>query len=235
MLGALQKIIVVTGHYGSGKTNLSGNLALDLRRQGEEVTLADLDIVNPYFRSADFEELAAANGMRLITPQFANSNLDVPALTAGLDAGFGGEGRLIIDVGGDDAGAFALGRFAPRIREKGYSMLYVLNCFRYLTRAPQEAADLMRKIEGASRLRVTHLCNNSNLAGTTAREDVLRSLEFAGEVARLTGLPLLFTAVDRELARQLADLEGIYPVDIIVKLPWNETPGLKEEQLWRTE
>ena len=221
MLSLLNNTILITGHYGSGKTNLSGNLARDFCKRGEKVTLADLDIVNPYFRSADFKQLADQNGIELIAPAFANSNLEMPSLTAELDAKLGQQGRLIVDVGGDDAGAMALGRYSRRIQEKPYSMLYVLNCFRYLTRTPEEAVELMREIETASRLKVTHLCNNSSLSTQTTREDIIHSLGFAGEVARITGLPLLFTAVHRELAEKMSDFSGIYPVDIIVKPPWN--------------
>ncbi|MCL2069021.1 MAG: P-loop NTPase, partial [Oscillospiraceae bacterium] len=119
--------IIVTGHYGSGKTNLAVNLALDLRKQGRSVTLADLDIVNPYFRAADFIGLAKANDIGMMFPPYANSNLDLPSLTIALGEKIGGGGTLIIDVGGDDAGATALGRYAPGLAGTDYDMIYVVN------------------------------------------------------------------------------------------------------------
>ena len=119
LLEQLNRIVIVTGHYGSGKTNLSVNLAMSLRAAGEEVALVDLDIVNPYFRSADFAALAEENGIRLIAPVYARSNLDIPALDGRLDAELDGGRRIVIDVGGDDAGAAALGRYSAHIMESG--------------------------------------------------------------------------------------------------------------------
>jgi len=220
MLENLSNLIIITGHYGNGKTNLSLNLALALREQGRQVALADLDIVNPYFRSADFAEISAAHGLTLIVPAYANSNLDIPALTGALDAKIGGEETLIIDVGGDDAGAFALGRYAARIGENRYDMLYVANFFRYLTRTAGESAAMLEDIETASRLRTTGIVNNSNLAGQTTREDVLVSIKKAEELSGLTGRPLLFTSVSRALAGKMEDIPKIFPVDVYVKTPW---------------
>lgn len=105
-----RKIYLITGHYGSGKTNFAVNLALSERKLGRTVTLVDLDIVNPYFRSADFASLLQEEGIGLVSPVYANTNLDIPALSGAVDAVFdnGGE-RVIIDVGGDDAGAHRSG------------------------------------------------------------------------------------------------------------------------------
>ena len=220
MLSFLEKTILVTGHYGSGKTNFSINLALDLKKQGREVVLVDLDIVNPYFRTADFKELARREGIELYASPFANSNLDMPVITGELSARLGGEATVIVDVGGDDSGATALGGYAARIRELPYTMLYVINCFRYMTREPAEAAGLMTDIERASRLSVTHLVNNSHLSHLTTPADVERSMEYARQVSAQTGKPLAFTAVKREAAREMKNLSGIYPVDVYVKTPW---------------
>ena len=112
MLTNLKRIVVVVGHYGSGKTNFSVNLAVDLKAAGRDVILVDLDIVNPYFRSADFGALLEEKGIGLIAPVYARSNLDVPALDGRLDAVIESDKTLVIDVGGDDAGAAALGRYS---------------------------------------------------------------------------------------------------------------------------
>lgn len=220
MLEKLEDIIIVTGHYGSGKTNLSVNLAVDLQLRGKQVALADLDIVNPYFRTADFADVAEEHGFELVIPPFANTNLDIPALPALVDAKLETGQTVVLDVGGDDAGAFALGRYAPRIQEKPYSMLYVLNRFRPLTEGPEQAFILMKEIEAASRLKVNYLVNNSNLSYETTLRDVKDSITYAEEVSRLSGVPVLFTSLEERLYRELEDRDGYYPLDIYVKAPW---------------
>jgi hypothetical protein len=213
-----QKINIVTGHYGSGKTNLVVNLALRLRESCKSVGVVDLDIVNPYFRTADFESLFSARGIELIAPVYANTNLDLPALSGAVDAAFNRDfDYLLLDVGGDDAGAIALGRYAPMIAAQGYDMLYVINHCRYLTVSPEEAAELLREIEQASRLQASALINNSNLGAETTSKTVLESLPFAEEVSRLTGLPLWGNAVKAEL---LSGIPNPIPVEIFVRPAW---------------
>lgn len=219
MLSTLTDTVIVAGHYGSGKTNLSLNLALRLREEEKPVTLCDLDVVNPYFRTADFQSMAAEQGIHLITPAFAGSSVDIPALTGALDARLGRGDTVIIDVGGDDDGAYALGRYAPKIQERPYTMLFVANFFRYLTRTPQEAAPYMAEIEAASRLTFTHIINNSNLAEQTTKEDVEGSIRKAEELSRLTGRPLLFSAVKEDLAADLSS-QKVFPVGVYVKTLW---------------
>jgi energy-coupling factor transporter ATP-binding protein EcfA2 len=217
----IEKTIVVTGHYGSGKTNLALNLALWLRGRGETVTLADLDVVNPYFRTADFRPIAEKHGINLVASAYANSNLDIPALSGALDGALGAKGYLIIDVGGDDDGAHALGRYAGRIAAGAYTMLYVVNKYRYLMREPKDAAALLADIEAASRIRATHIANCSSLGAETTAKDILDSIPYAEEIARLAGRPLLLTAAMRRLEPELIGLSGLFPADIYVKTPWN--------------
>lgn len=218
----LNKTILVTGHYGSGKTNFSLNLAMNYRAAGRKVVLADLDIVNPYFRSSDFGNVAAAHGIELVASDYAGSSLDIPALTGRLDAKLGGDATLIIDVGGDAAGAMALGRYATRIQGAGYSMVYVVSAYRYLVRQPEESVALLREIEAVSRLRATHIVNNSNLGTETTAGDILASIPYAQTVAELTGLPLACTVAKRELVAGLGELQNMYPAQIYVTAPWNE-------------
>ena len=217
----LNRITLVTGHYGCGKTNLSLNLALDFARRGEKVAVVDLDIVNPYFRSSDYDELLENAGVRLIAPRYARSALDVPSLPAEIYSVFDSiDGRVVIDVGGDDAGATALGRYASRFSGLDYTMLYVVNKFRPLTAESREAAELLGEIETASRLKATAVVNNSHLMGGTTEETILGSLDYAAESARLLGLPLLFTTAPRAIAETLT-VPDIYPVDIHVRTPWS--------------
>lgn len=224
MLEHLKRIIVIVGHYGSGKTNLSVNLALHLNQLGKNVTLVDLDIVNPYFRSADFKEFMQENSINMISPVYAGTNLDIPALTGQLDAEINSDKTLIIDVGGDDAGAAALGRYSTLIKQAGgCDMLYVVNAYRYLTRTAEEASKILGEIQIASRLNVTGVINNSNLAEITTAQDVAKTDEFAKTIAETQGVPLLFTAVNERIAPETEELlanKTIVPVKIFVKKPW---------------
>lgn len=220
----LKQINIICGHYGSGKTNLALNLAIDRQSKGERVTVVDLDIVNPYFRCADYTTLMESHGIKVISPSTAGTTIDAPGLTASILSVFDSSGRcVIIDVGGDDAGAFALGRFSNRIAESNdYQMLYVVNKFRKLTATPQEAVDLLREIEWAGSLRATGIVNNSHLARLTTAKDILESQSYAVEVAKLVGLPLLMTTAPLALEAELTGkVENLFPVEIIVKLPWD--------------
>lgn len=218
----MKKITVITGHYGSGKTNLSVNLAVRAAQEGKKVTVVDLDLVNPYFRTADFRELFADMGIRLIAPDFANSNLDVPSIQFDIEQLAQNEGHLIIDVGGDDAGAFALGRFAEALNSFGdeLDMLYVVNQRRYLTENAGDAVSLMFEIEKASRMKHTAVVNNTNLGCETTPEIIGRSADFAQKTAAAAGLPLAFTACPEELC-ELMDIPDIFPVKVYVKPLWD--------------
>lgn len=218
----LKRIIAVTGHYGSGKTNFSINLALNLADAGRKTVLVDLDIVNPYFRSADFKDFLAAKGIETLCPVFANTNLDVPSLPASIGNALNDETRtVVLDVGGDDAGAFALGRFSNLLNTSGCTMLYVFNARRPLIQTPAEAEQILRDIERASRVRVNALVNNTNLSRDTDAETVSSSYDYANKLAESTGLPVYCTAVRRDIAGRVDKHAGpLYPVDIFVKLPW---------------
>jgi len=219
----MKKITVITGHYGSGKTNLSVNLAMNAKHEGKSVTVVDLDIVNPYFRTADFKSLFEKNGIKLIAPDFANTNLDVPSLQFDLEQLAVSEDCLIIDVGGDDAGAFALGRYSEALlRYKDeLDMLYVINQRRYLTSNADEVTSLMYEIESASRMKHTAIVNNTNLGKETTFETVESSRKFAEETSLKTGLPVLFTVYPENCA-ELSDKSDVLPVKIYVKPLWEE-------------
>ncbi len=215
----IKRLTIICGHYGCGKTNLSLNLALDLSKRGENVTLVDMDVVNPYFRSSEYGGLLSEHGIRLVAPSFANTTLDNPALSAEISGVFGSSGFVIIDAGGDDVGATALGRYAPKIRSYDYDMLYVINRYRPLASEPEAAAAILREIEEASRLKATGVVNNSHLKEFTTPETIMDSMPFASETARLLGLPLRFTTAPKRVAAQ-SGAESVYPVEIFVRTPW---------------
>ena len=211
------RIVLLAGHYGSGKTNVAVNMAVELRKTQEQVAIADLDIVNPYFRSKDSAAVFAALGIRLICSDYANTNVDIPALPGDMYAIADNQHMYtVIDVGGDDRGALALGRLSPAIREENdYAMLMVINGYRPLTRTPEEVLEVMREIEQAGGLPFTGLVNNSNLGADTTPDDVLASVAFAEKTAALTGLPITMTTVDRSLYEQLKNsIPTLFPLDL---------------------
>lgn len=213
----LGRIIALTGHYGSGKTNLAVNLAVDYSKAGERVTIIDLDIVNPYFRTADFTELFKEHGIRLVAPQFANTNLDIPSLGFDMAAVINGCDRLIIDAGGDDSGAVALGQYSAVLNNFGCSLYYVVNKFRYLTRSPEEAVSLLRDIERVSRIKARGIINCSNLGTQTSAADVKATADYSLMCGKAAGIPVVMTAAERSLG-----LEGAYPVEVYVRPFWEE-------------
>lgn len=220
-----KKITVFAGHYGSGKSNLAVNYALALRAAGKTVALADLDIVNPYFRSKDSEKMLAAQGIRVIASAYANTNLDVPAIPPEAYAMFSaGEHATVVDLGGDDRGAYALGRFCEYLdRPEVYDMLLVLNRYRPDTATAELAVAVAREIEDACHVRFTGVVNNSNLGAQTTAEHVLGSLEYAETTAKLLGLPLVMTSYRAGLGE--LPVPEPFPINIINKEIWNIEGG----------
>ncbi len=202
-------LVIVTGHFGSGKTNISVALALEFKHMGKKVTLVDLDIVNPYFRAADAEELLRSNGIACINPEFANTNVDVPSLSAEIQSVFVSatepDSIAIFDVGGDN-GAAALGRYKRDFDRIGYDMLCVVSKYRPLTETPELALESVKEIEYCSRLKCTHIVNNSNIGAETTLEDIENSFDYLESICELTSLPEAFTcALKSNFSKELAE------------------------------
>ena len=210
-----KRLTLFAGHYGSGKTNIAVNYAIAMAGEGKQVCIADLDIVNPYFRTKDSAKQLAAAGVTLISPQFANSNVDLPALPAEAyrlvqDKSIYG----VMDIGGDDRGAYALGRYVPALKAEGdYRMVFVANCCRPLTPTAEDALDVLREIEAACGLAFTHIVNNSNLGPETTPETVLQSQDFIQKLSRLSGLPVWLTTAEEKIAAQLT-LPNVFPLQL---------------------
>ena len=216
-----KRIVLLSGHYGSGKTNIAVNLAFLLKEKHARVAIADIDIVNPYFRTKDSEGDLQAAGIRVISSQFANSNVDVPALPSDIySITEDHELAAVIDVGGDDRGALALGRWRDAILEEdNYEMLLVVNRFRPLTRTAEATIGIMQEIEAAAGMKFTAVVNNSNLGEDTSAQDVLSSVEYADEICRLSGLPLKMTTVHENLYGELKDkIENLVPLKLQRKI-----------------
>ena len=203
-----KRLTLFAGHYGSGKTNIAVNYAMHLAKMGRKVCIADLDIVNPYFRTKDSASELEALGIDLISPRYANSNVDLPALPAESyrlvqDKSVYG----IMDIGGDDRGAYALGRFKEFIKkENNYRMAFVANCYRPLTSTVEDTVKIMREIEIASGIKFNCIVNNSNLGCETDAKTVLASLDYIKRLCEATGLPLWMHTVEKSVAGELQDL-----------------------------
>ena len=215
---------LICGHYGCGKTNLSLNLALEAAQAGQKVTLVDMDLVNPYFRSSDYAAQLQHENIRIIAPVYANSNVDVPSLPPEVYGIFDSDELVIMDVGGDDVGATVLGRFSAQINALDYDLYYVINKYRNLTAEPEEAAKVLQEIERVSRLKASGIISNAHLKAETTAEVILSSLEYARRVEELTGLTCRAVTVPKHIMTELKKKTEennvkvpLYPIDIIVK------------------
>ena len=209
----MKRVTLFAGHYGSGKTNIAVNYALHLHSLGKEVRIADLDIVNPYFRTKDSAAELEAAGIELISPEYANTNVDLPALPQEI---YGlvqnREKYAIMDIGGDERGALALGRYRDYILdENDYEMVFVANFYRPLTRTAEEAFEVMKEIEAAGRIPFTAIVNNSNIGAQTTAQAVEQSYGETDRLSKMSGLPILFTSVREDLVNEL-DGDNIFPL-----------------------
>ena len=216
-----KRLTILCGHYGTGKTNCAVNMAMDLKRQCPKVAVADLDIVNPYFRTKDSEGEFEKAGIELICSRYANTNLDIPALPENLyriteDR----DTKMILDIGGDDSGAIVLGRLASAILEENdYEMLTVINKYRPLTPDVESTVEVLREIEASSRIPFTGIVNNSNLGEETTPEDVTASLKYAEDVASAMGIPVVMTTVKADLYEELAGkIPNLFPLQLQRKI-----------------
>jgi hypothetical protein len=209
---ATEKVTIISGPYGAGKTNVAVNLAMDIAKSGQECRIADLDIVNPYFRSADNAKMLEELGVHTMIPEFANTNVDIPALPPDYQLLFTGEGKSVADVGGDADGAAVLGLSHDDYLEAGYKMYFVYNRYRYVTVRHEDALEVLQAIERASGMKFHGIINNSNLGEETDEETVLNALPYAEEFARLADLPLLMTTIPHWL-----DMENTVKIKDVTK------------------
>lgn len=209
----VKRVTLLSGHYGSGKTNIAVNYAIKIRETGANCKIVDLDIVNPYFRTKDSAARLEKAGVETVFPAYANSNVDLPALPKEIYGAVGEKSaHVVLDIGGDDRGALALGRYSPDIlAENDYEMIFVANFYRPLTRNAQSAFEVMREIEAACAIPFTAIVNNSNLAEATRKEDVEATFPLAEELSRLSGLPVIATTAEIRVAREL---KNAFPLEL---------------------
>lgn len=212
-----KRVIVFSGHYGSGKSEISVNTAFLLKKNNSDVLIADMDIVNPFFRSYDAKEALEAVGIKTIAPMYANTNVDVPVIGPEISAALRNNSRnVILDVGGDEEGSRVLGRYHNDIPRDDYDMFFVFNRSRPMTTNLSDALIYISEIEEASRLKFTGLINNTHFLGETTIEDILYGAELAEEISRETGIPLFASAVMEEIVGQLGGKLN-HPVIILHK------------------
>ena len=214
----MSRIKIITGHFGSGKTEVAVNLAMAERG----TTIVDLDTVNPYFRTADAKDELDRHGIRAIVTEFANTNLDLTTLPPEIYYVFQNDGKVIFDVGGDDDGALALGMYHNYFVKENPDMYFVVCTTRPLMSTADDVIDMIKNIEDASRLRVTHLINNTHLSKYTEIDTVLKGQSVTEEVSRKTGIPILFTAVREDLKDKIKDKIGnnVLGLKLYLNLPF---------------
>lgn len=202
-----KRITLFLGHYGSGKTNIAVNYAFYLKSKGYPVTLADLDIVNPYFRTKDSEAELKNAGIDVISLPFANSNVDLPSLPAEAYSLVQDTSKYaVLDIGGDDRGAYALGRYVPYIlEENNFDSFYVVNFHRPLTPDAEAAFEVMNEISTACGMPFTGIVNNSSLGEETTADSVRSTFEKAERLSLLAGVPVVMTTVREDLAGAFDD------------------------------
>lgn len=214
-----RRFVVLVGNYGSGKTELSLNLAL-ASVAAMNTTLVDLDIVNPYFRSGEKAEELRQAGVRVLMPTFAMSTVDIPALPAEIQSVFEQPSdRVIFDVGGDDTGAAALGRYAPSFRRyrEDTDVCLVINAMRPLTQTPEDVAELAQRIAARGRMNIDVIINNTNLADQTDAEMIRMGHEVAEKAAAMLGVSRVVDAAMPQLG-----VEGALPLCRHMAPEWME-------------
>lgn len=203
-LTGLRRMVVVVGAFGSGKTEISLNLARRFAADGP-TRLIDLDIVNPYFRSSSQRLALEERGIEVISPRFAMTAVDVPALTPEIERAFERDCRAIFDVGGDETGAAALGRYIRRFEAEAPDVLYVINALRPMTATPEANLAILRRVVQKGRLSPTMLINNTNLQDETQLEDVLAGQAMIEEAGRQAGIPVGLIGCTAAIAERLPD------------------------------
>ncbi len=205
------KIDIITGHFGSGKTEFAINYSIQLAEHNLKIALVDLDIVNPFFRTAEEKDMLEDMGIKVIVPNFAGTTVDVPSLPAEIYSVFDDQSydKVIFDVGGDDIGAIALGRYYSRISKERYNMFYVINTKRPLSSTDDQIMDMLISIERSSRLEVTHLINNTNLSYETTIEDILEGQKIVDSISKEMDIPIAYVTGTSDIIDKLpSDIKG---------------------------
>jgi hypothetical protein len=224
-------LVVIVGNYGSGKTEISINLAVNRKRAGLNVGIADLDLVNPYFRTREAGITLTDLGIKVILPPGQYLQADLPILNPTIAGMIRQSGDLmILDVGGDDAGATVLSALADAFSGKKVHMLQVINPLRPRSSTVAGCVTMRNEIEKAARLTITGLIGNANLIDETSAEDIYSGYEFVQTVSQESGLPLEFITVSQELLPKI-DMKrfscAVLPIARQLVPPWLKVSEFK--------
>ena len=220
----MRRITIITGYFGSGKTEIAINLALQETLNYKKVAINDLDVVNPYFRSRDLADLFQLYGIDLISPKGRLSKSDLPIVSGEFfrvlhDPDY----RIIIDVGGDKEGALVLGQYYHEWQDLKPVMLFVLNCFRPEVSTLEGALEAVKRIENASRLKVSGIINNANIGQATTMAEVCKGFDQSLSLAEKLTVPVICTCISSHLRKEAEDFASDHHVKFIkryLKLPW---------------
>lgn len=218
-----KRIRIITGHYGSGKTEFAVNYAIKLAQANKKTAICDLDVVNPYFRSREKEEFLKDLGIRVVGSSIKGLASDVPAISGEILTPFQDDSfEAVFDVGGDPAGARALGRYHQYFKEDNYDMFFVINANRPETTEVEKTIDYLKSIEFQSRAKVTGIINNTHLLKSTTVEEVLRGQELCMKVSQELNIPIKYISCIEKVAKELPkDLEGeIFPIKMYMREEW---------------
>ena len=219
------RIRVFVGHFGSGKTEIAINTALKLAKEGKKVILADLDIVNPYFCVRELKEELEEQGVRVVSsnPEYINAELMVvppEVKTIFNDPSY----EVVMDVGGDDMGAIALGQYNSYFRNRDHEVKFVINTNRPFTDSEKGIEEYISRIESSARLKVTSLISNTNLSYETTADDIIKGDKVVSQLSKKIGLPHEFTACREDFTDEVKDkVEGdLFPIKIQMQPRWLE-------------
>ncbi|MDD2396706.1 MAG: ATP-binding protein [Tissierellia bacterium] len=219
-----KRLVIVIGHYGSGKTEFAVNYAVKMKEIYENVSIADLDIVNPYFRSREKRKFFEEIGIKLSDSSIRNTAIDLPALPAEMMGVIANPNiKSILDVGGDPVGARVLARYAEQIKNVEYDMFYVINGNRPDTSTVEGVLKYMKLIETTSRLKITGLVNNTHMLKATTVEDVEFGHELTKKVSWETDIPIRYEAVIKETADKIKNqdiIEKLFPINLYMREEW---------------
>ncbi len=220
----MKRLNIITGHYGSGKTEFAINYAIKLKETSGSATICDMDIVNPYFRTHDATDFLKDNGIKVIAPEYAGTNLDLPSLPSDIFSVFADKATpCVLDVGGDEEGAIALGQYYPYIKEEDYDMFFVINAKRPDTQDVASILKLADEIQFASRCKITALVNNTNLSYLSSADDFKGSFELIDEVGKKLGVPVKYVSATPEILKKLSGIpkEKQFPLKLFMHLPFD--------------
>lgn len=221
----LKNPTIIVGHYGSGKTEFVANYAIRLQEDGKKTVVADMDIVNPYFRARELKELFERKGIRVISSNYENDyHLDMPALATSLQSCFELKNQTsIIDVGGDPAGANVLARYSRLLSDGEYNMWMAVNANRPQTASVEEAAEFVKAIEYTSKLKINGIINTTHMLRETTKEDILKGDLLVRELSELKGIKVIYTVIEEHLMAEMKDIAlagELFPIQLIMRPDW---------------